>query len=196
MRTKGSPALLAIEAIGSRIIVIRGERVLLDADLAALYDVTTKALNQAVRRNAGRFPDDFAFQLTVAEVAHMKSQFVTSSPQAADPETDISNRSQIVTGSQKHRDPRFRPWVFTEHGALMVANLLRSERAVRTSVYVVRAFVQLRKMIASNKELARRLDELEGRYDRQFKAIFDAIRELMTPPEPKPRRRIGFVSDD
>jgi hypothetical protein len=121
---------------------------------------------------------------------------VTSSPQAADPETDISNRSQIVTGSQKHRDPRFRPWVFTEHGALMVANLLRSERAVRTSVYVVRAFVQLRKMIASNKELARRLDELEGRYDRQFKAIFDAIRELMTPPEPKPRRRIGFVSDD
>jgi len=196
MRTKGSPALLAIEAIGSRIIVIRGERVLLDADLASLYDVTTKALNQAVRRNAGRFPDDFAFQLTVAEVAHMKSQFVTSSPQAADPETDISNRSQIVTGSQKHRDPRFRPWVFTEHGALMVANLLRSERAVRTSVYVVRAFVQLRKMIASNKELARRLDELEGRYDRQFKAIFDAIRELMTPPEPKPRRRIGFVSDD
>jgi hypothetical protein len=112
MRTKGSPALLAIEAIGSRIIVIRGERVLLDADLAALYDVTTKALNLAVRRNAGRFPDDFAFQLTVAEVAHMKSQFVTSSPQAADPETDISNRSQIVTGSQKHRErirdrPRF-----------------------------------------------------------------------------------------
>ena len=139
MRTRGSPAPLAIEVIARRIIVLRDERVLLDADLAALYGVTTKALNQAVKRNAGRFPDDFAFQLSKVEAANLRSQFVTSSRQDADPKTDISNRSQIVTGSQRHRDPRFRPWVFTEHGALMAANLLRSERAVQTSVYVVRA---------------------------------------------------------
>jgi len=180
----------------SRIIVLWGERVLLDADLAALYDVTTKALNQAVKRNAGRFPTDFAFQLTAEEAANLKSQFVTSSSQVSDLKTEVSNRSQIVTGSQRHRDPRFRPWVFTEHGALMIANLLRSERAVQTSAYVVRAFVQLRQMIATNKDLARRLDELEAKYDAQFKSVFDAIRELMAPPDPKPRRRIGFVSDD
>jgi hypothetical protein len=158
--------------------------------------VTTKALNQAVKRNAGRFPSDFAFQLTAEEAANLRSQIVTSNPQVPDPKGDNANRSQIVTASQKHRDLRFRPWVYTEHGALMVANLLRGERAVQTSVYVVRAFVQLRQMVATNKDLARRLDEMEARYDRQFKSVFDAIRELMTPPVPKPRRRIGFISDD
>lgn len=196
MRSRGSPVLLAVEAIASRIIVLRGERLLLDADLATLYAVTTKALNQAVKRNAGRFPSDFAFQLTAEEAARLRSRIVTSSPQGPAPEGGNTNRSQIVTASQKHRDPRFRPWVYTEHGALMVANLLRSERAVQTSVYVVRAFVQLRQMIATNKDLARRLDELEARYDRRFKSVFDAIRELMTPPVPKPRQRIGFISDD
>jgi hypothetical protein len=196
MRSWGSPVLLAVEAIASRIIVLRGERVLLDADLATLYAVTTKALNQAVKRNAGRFPSDFAFQLTAEEAANLRSQIVTSNPQVPDPKGDNANRSQIVTASQKHRDLRFRPWVYTEHGALMVANLLRGERAVQTSVYVVRAFVQLRQMVATNKDLARRLDEMEARYDRQFKSVFDAIRELMTPPVPKPRRRIGFISDD
>jgi hypothetical protein len=196
MRSRESPAPLAVEAIASRIFVLRGERVLLDADLATLYAVTTKALNQAVKRNARRFPGDFAFQLTAQEVANLKSQIVISSLQVPDLEGDSTNRSQIVTASQKHRDPRFHPWVYTEHGALMVANLLRSERAVQTSVHVVRAFVQLRQMIATNKDLARRLDELEARYDRQFKMVFDAIRELMTPPDPKPRQRIGFVSDD
>ena len=99
---------------------------MLDADLARLYGVTTKALNQAVKRNSSRFPQDFAFQLTKEDVMNW-SQFATSSLQDGDPKRDISNRSQIVTGSQKHRDPRFRPWAFTEHGALMAANILRSE---------------------------------------------------------------------
>jgi hypothetical protein len=195
-RSKGGPTPLAIEAIASRIIILRDERVLLDADLAVLYGVTTKALNQAVKRNSARFPEDFAFQLNAEEAENLRSQIVTSSHQRVDNNKDILNRSQIVTGSQRHRDPRFRPWVFTEHGALMAANVLRSERAVQTSVHVVRAFVRLRQMIAANKELARRLDELEARYDRQFKAVFDAIRELMVPPDQKPRRRIGFTSGD
>lgn len=193
-RSRGRPAPLAIEAIASRIIILRGERALLDADLAALYGVTTKALNQAVKRNSARFPDDFAFQLSAEEAANLRSQFVISSHQPIDYNKDISNRSQTVTGSQRHRDPRLRPWVFTEHGALMAANLLRSERAVQTSVHVVRAFVRLRQMIATNKDLAQRLDALEARYDRQFKVVFDAIRELMTPPPAKPRRRIGFIT--
>jgi hypothetical protein len=104
MRSRGSPVLLAVEAIASRIIVLRGERVLLDADLATLYAVTTKALNQAVKRNAGRFPSDFAFQLTAEEAANLRSQIVTSNPQVPDPKGDNANRSQIVTASQKHRD--------------------------------------------------------------------------------------------
>ncbi len=181
-----SQAVLTLDRIESRIMIVRGQKVMLDADLAGLYDVTTKALNQAVKRNSERFPDDFAFQLTAAEAASLRAQDIDS-------QKSISNRSQIVTGSQKHRDPRFRPWVFTEHGALMAANLLRSGRAVQMSVHVVRAFVRLREMVASHKELAKRLDKLEARYDRQFKVVFDAIRGLMTPPEPPKKRRIGFV---
>jgi hypothetical protein len=103
----------------------------------------------------------------------------------------VLNRSQIVTGSQKHRDPRFPPYAFTEHGALMLANVLNSERAAQTSVQVVRAFVRLRQLLSSNTELARKLEALENKYDRQFKAVFDAIRQLMSPPKEK-RREIGF----
>ena len=192
-KTMKSQAALPLDHIESRIVIVRGQKVMLDADLAELYDVTTKSLNQAVKRNSERFPDDFAFQLTAAEAAGLRSQIAVSNPQDIDLRKGISNRSQIVTGSQKHRDPRFRPWVFTEHGALMAANLLRSGRAVQMSVHVARAFVRLREMVASHKELAKRLDKLEARYDRQFKVVFDAIRELMTPPEPPKKRRIGFV---
>ena len=145
---------------------------MLDSDLAELYGVETKALNQAVKRNANRFPEDFMFQLTAIEVFNL-------------------NRSQIVTGSQKHRDPRFPPYAFTEHGALMLANVLNSERAAQTSVQVVRAFVRLRQMLASNAELARKLDAMEKKYDARFRIVFQAIRQLMSPPEPK-RREIGF----
>lgn len=165
---------LPVNGIASRILLVRGQRVLIDADLASLYGVTTKVLNQAVKRNAERFPDDFAFRLTAGE------------------------KQVVVTNRDHLRRLRFSstlPYAFTEHGAIMAANVLNSPAAVRASVQVVRAFVQLRDMIASHRALAKRLDELEARYDRQFKVVFDAIRELMTPPEPKPRRRIGFVPD-
>ncbi len=143
------------------IISIRGHRVILDADLARLYSVTTRVLNQGVRRNSHRFPDDFAFQLTATEAANLKSQLAASRTEILDPKTDASNRSQIVTGSQKHRDPRFRPWAFTEHGALMAANVLRSRRAVQMSVYVIRAFVRLREHSAANHAILKRLAEID-----------------------------------
>jgi phage regulator Rha-like protein len=168
----GQTNLVPLERIERAIFSIRGEKVMLDSDLAELYGVETKALNQAVKRNLDRFPADFMFQLTAGDVFKL-------------------NRSQIVTGSQKHRDPRFPPYAFTEHGALMLANVLNSERAAQTSVQVVRAFVRLRQMLASNAELARKLAALENKYDAQFKVVFDAIRQLMSPPA-KPKREIGF----
>ena len=167
-----SVSLIPVERIERAIVSIRGEKVMLDSDLAELYGVETKVLNQAVKRNIARFPEDFMFRLTVNEVAEL-------------------NRSQFVTGSQKHRDPRFPPYAFTEHGALMLANVLNSERAAQTSVQVVRAFVRLRQMLTSNAALARKLEGLEKKYNRQFKVVFDAIRRLMSPPETK-HREIGF----
>jgi hypothetical protein len=176
------PKSVAPEQIASAILVLRGHRVLLDAELAALYGVTTKRLNEQVKRNAARFPGDFIFHLTPAETVAL-------------------NRSQNATGSQKHRDPRFAPYAFTEHGAIMVATILSSRRAVEMSVYVVRAFVQLRDMLASNRELARRFAQLETRLDKKLTshdeaiaAILSAIRQLMHPPVPK-RRPIGFTAD-
>lgn len=150
---------------------------LLDSELAALYGVTTKAPNQAVKRNAERFPEDFMLRLNRSEVVAL-------------------NRSQIVTGSQKHRDPRFPPFAFTEHGAIMAATILNSPRAVEMSVFVVRAFVRLRELLASNTALARKLDELERKYkhhDEAIAAILSAIRELMKPPATK-GRGIGFTA--
>jgi hypothetical protein len=172
------PIPAVFERISRSILILRSHRVILDAELAALYGVATKVLNQAVRRNAERFPEDFMFRLTRAE-------------------TEALNRSQIVTGSQKHRDPRFPPYAFTEHGAIMAATILNSFRAVEMSVYVVRAFVQLRELLASNTALARKLNELEDRlknHDEAITAILSAIRELMNPPPPK-RRGIGFTAN-
>lgn len=188
-----------VEHIATRILVIRGQKVMLDTDLAEIYGVATKALNQAVKRNRERFPDDFAFQLNASEAARLRSQIAISSAQRVDVNRDISNRSQIVTGSQKHRNPRAYPWVFTEHGALMAASVLRSKRAVQMSVHVVRAFVRLREMVAANKELSKKLDELERRvshHDEAITSIVKAIRELATLPESKPGRRIGFIAED
>ena len=145
----------------------------MDADLARLYGVETKVLNQAVKRNEERFPADFAFRLTRQEVRNI--------------------RSQIVTGSQHHRIPQHLPYAFTEHGALMAANVLRSSRAVQMSVYVVRAFVRQRHILTSQTDLARKLEELEKKYDAQFKVVFDAIRQLMQPTEKEPHP-IGFRS--
>lgn len=172
----------SLEHISRDILVLRGHRVLLDTQLAALYGVTTKRLNEQVKRNAERFPDDFMFRLTRSEV-------------------EALNRSQIATGSQKHRDPRFPPFAFTEHGAIQAANVLNSPKAVEMGIYVVRAFLRLREMLASNTELARQFAQLEARLDKKLAdhdeaiaAILSAIRQLMNSPPPR-RRPIGFTAD-
>ena len=163
--------LIPTERIEQAIFRIRGHRIMLDYDLAELYEVPTKTLNQAVKRNLKRFPDDFMFRLTFQEVRGSRSQFVTL---------------------KQGQNIKYRPYAFTEHGILMLSSVLNSERAVQVNIEIMRAFVKLREMIASNKDLAKRLDALEQKYDAQFKSVFDAIRELMTPsPPPKPRR-IGF----
>src|SRR5262245_1957494 len=167
--------LISLGRIERSILLIRGEKVMLDSDLAELYGVATKRLNEQVPRNVNRFPPDFIFQLTRKESKNLRSQIATSS---------------------SYGGRRYLPYAFTEHGALMLANILNSERAAQTSVLVVRTFIRLRQMLASNAELARKVEALEKRYDGQFKVVFDAIRRLMSPPEPK-RREIGFhVKDD
>jgi hypothetical protein len=164
-------SLVPVADIATRIHTIRGQRVMLDYDLASIYGVTTARLNEQVKRNRRRFPPDFMFRLTRREVTNLISQFATSS----------------LGHGGRHKPPN----VFTEHGAVMLASVLNSPIAVAASIQVVRAFVQLRGVLASHKELARRLDELESRYDSQFKAVFQAIRELMEPL-PAPRKQIGF----
>jgi hypothetical protein len=176
--------LVSIEHITSTILVFRGQRVLLDAELAALYGVTTKRCNEQVRRNRERFPEDFMFQLTPEESASLRSQFAT-----------------LEGGRGQHR--KYLPYAFTEHGAIMAATILNSPQAVEMSVYVVRAFVQLREHLSSNRELARRFAQLETRldkklteHDRAIGAILAAIRELMHPKASVPKRRpIGFTAD-
>jgi hypothetical protein len=179
------------------ILVVRNQRVILDADLARLYGVTTKAFNQAVKRNADRFPEDFAFQLTVTESKHLRSHIVTSSRETIESAEGHPNRSQIVTGSQKHRDPRFLPWVFTEHGAVMAANILHSERAVQMSVFVVRAFVRLREHIAANAAILKRLAEIDRtllQHDTALLDLYEKLLPLLQPLPDPPQRRIGFHS--
>lgn len=163
--------VVPIRRVVSAIHLIRCQRVMLDADLAALYGVSTGRLNEQVKRNRSRFPADFMFRLTAEEAALLKSQFATSS------------------GGWGGR--RKLPNVFTEHGAVMLANVLRSRVAVEASIQVVRAFVQIREFALTHAELGRRLDELERTYDAQFKVVFEAIRDLMEPPDP-PHKRIGF----
>jgi hypothetical protein len=175
--------------ISSRIITLREHRVILDADLAMIYGVSTKRLNEQVKRNARRFPEDFMFQLTTKEWADLTSQIAMSNEQ--------SNRSQIATGSQKHRDPRFLSYAFTEHGALMAANVLNSSKAVEMSVYVIRAFVRMRREMVVNETVARRLAEIETTpltHDTALRDLFAKIRPLLLPPEPPKRRRIGFYA--
>ena len=163
-----------IANVEGAIHLIRGQRVMLDSDLAAIYGVTTKRLNEQLRRNRSRFPSDFAFQLTAEEFTNLKSQIATSS---------------------FHGGRRNRPWVFTEHGALMLASVLNSEIAVQASVRVVRAFVRLREMVAANAQLAVKLEELERRFDSHDDAIanlFATLKQLLEPPEAPKRREIGF----
>jgi hypothetical protein len=155
------------------ILVIRGQRVMLDADLAVLYEVSTKRLGEQVRRNVQRFPADFMFRLTAAEARVLRSQFATSSL------------------GRGWGGRRYIPYAFTEHGVAMLSSVLRSPRAIQVNIAIMRAFVRLRGLLASNETLARKLDELEKRYDAQFKVVFDAIRQLMSPPAGE-RRAIGF----
>jgi hypothetical protein len=172
-----------IANVESAIHLIRGRRVMLDSDLAVIYGVTAKRLNEQLKRNRPRFPADFAFQLTVQEFTSLKSQIATS-----------SLRSQFVT-SRSHGGKRKLPWVFTEHGALMLASVLNSEIAVQASVRVVRAFVRLREMVAANAQLAAKLQELERRLDSHDEGIanlFAALKQLLEPSEPTKRREIGF----
>ena len=166
---------------------------MLDFELAHLYGVRTKALNQAVKRHRHRFPGDFMFQLSAAEMSNLKSQFVTSSNPMTDEFTQ-NNRSQFVTGSLKHRESKSRPYAFTEQGIAMLSSVLKSDRAVKVNITIMRAFVKLREILETNGELARKFSEFEqrvGKHDEEIAAIIDAIRQLMAPPE-KPRREIGF----
>jgi hypothetical protein len=184
-----SKEIIPAEQIALRIRHFRGEKVLLDFDLAALYDVETRILNQAVRRNADRFPADFMFQLSSQE-AEKLSQVVTPSVAGH----DVSNSSQIVMSSGKHRGKRYRPYAFTEQGVAMLSSVLNSESAVKMNIAIMRAFVQLRRALEANRELARKFSELERRIDKhdsEIAAILEAIRQLMAPPA-KPRREIGF----
>jgi len=176
------PELVATDQIARAILVLRGQRVLQDSELAALHGVSTKRFNEQVRRNRKRFPVDFMFQLTAEETSSLRSQFAT-----------------LKVGRGQHR--KYLPYVFTEHGAIMAATILNSSHAIEMSVYVVRAFVQLREVLASNKELGRRFAQLETRLDKKLTthdeaiaAILSAIRQLMHPPVPK-RRPIGFAAD-
>jgi len=182
-------ALVPPESIAMAIGIIRGQKVILDVDLAALYGVKTKRLNEQVRRNIQRFPADFMFQLSAAEAANLKSQFATS--------------------SSGHGGRRKRPFAFTEHGALMAATVLNSSRAVEVGLFVVRTFVRLRETVRQHKGLAAKLDELEKQTkglalkqnaleastSSQLKQAFDAIRQLMSPMEPTKRKQIGFVTE-
>ncbi len=167
-------AALPIERITRAILLIRGQKVILDTDLAKRYDVETKVLNRAVKRNIGRFPGDFMLQLTTEETERLRCQSGT-----------------LKTGRGHHS--KYRPYAFTEQGVAMLSSVLHSARAGRVNIEIMRAFVQLRPMLSSHADLARKLAALEKKYDAQFKVVFDAIRELMTPPA-SPKRRIGFLA--
>ena len=168
-------SLLPLELVTHRVKVLRGQRVIVDADLAALYGVETKTLNRAVQRNSERFPADFMFQLDRQELANLMCQ--------------------IGTSSSQHGGTRKLPYAFTEQGVAMLSSVLRSERAVQVNIQIMRAFVQMRRVLIEHKELATKLNALERKYDENFRVVFDAIRQLMAPPVEK-KRKIGFIRDE
>jgi hypothetical protein len=172
MAKQASTSLIPTERIERAIILIRGEKVMLDSDLAALYDVETKELLRAVRRNLDRFPKDFAYQLTPQEFALLRRQFGTSN---------------IGRGGR-----RTCPWVFTEQGIAMLSSILRSQRAIDVNIEIMRAFVRLRQLLSSHAELAQKLAELEKKYDKQFAIVFEAIRKLMAPPHQGKPNEMGY----
>ena len=178
MNTRPRRKDLAVEQVQRRILLLRGRKVMLDTDLAELYEVPTKRLNEQVRRNAARFPLDFMFQLTSDEADSLRSQFAT-----------------LKTGRGRHR--KYLSYAFTEQGVAMLSTVLNSERAVQVNIAIMRAFVKLREILATHRELAQKLMELERKlegHDHQIRSIFQAIRQLMEPPAP-PRQRIGFRAE-
>jgi hypothetical protein len=181
------------EQLEPLIFTIRGQRVLLDADLARLYGVETFRFNESFKRNRHRFPDDFAFQLTAAEFRNLTSQVAISSSQVTD--SLRANSSQFAMSSAVHRGGAYRPWAFTEHGALMAANILRSERAVQMSVFVVRAFVRLREHVTANAAILKRLAEIDRtllQHDATLRDVYQKLLPLLQPAPLAPKRRIGF----
>jgi hypothetical protein len=182
------------DPLAGRIITIRGQRVVLDADLARLYGVPTKRFNEAVKRNADRFPKDFAFQLTPSEFENLRSQFATSDERAV--QTAGGNWSQFATSSKAtRRGKTYRPWAFTEHGAVMAANVLRSPKAVAMSVYVVRAFVRMREELLTSAVILKRLAEVDKKlvtHDVVLRDIYEKLRPLLTPPPERPAKELGF----
>ena len=186
---------LAPDPLKPLILEVRNQRVILDADLARLYRVPTKRFNEAFKRNRQRFPNDFAFQLTAVEFNSLRSQIATSSVQPVESAGVRPRWSQSATAS--HGGRRYCPWAFTEHGAVMAANILHSERAIRMSVFVVRAFVRLREHIAANRTILKRLAEIDKtllEHDTALLDLYEKLQPLLQPPPDKPTRRIGFQS--
>lgn len=183
------------EPLEPLVLTVRGQRVILDADLARVYGVSTKALNQAVKRSASRFPRDFAFQLNAPDLQNLRSQIVTSRQNVPANQCDKSMWSQFVTTSQKYRRSDLYPWVFAEHGVLMAANVLRSDRAVQMSIFVIRAFVRLREQIAANAAILKRLAEIDQtllQHDAALRDVYRKLQPLLAPPSEPEKRRIGF----
>ncbi len=170
--------LILKERIEKKIYLIRGQKVMLDKDLAELYGVETRRLNEQIKRNLSRFPDDFMFQLTQLEFQNLRSQFATS-----------SLRFQIATSSWGGQ--RYLPYAFTEQGVAMLSSVLRSERAIHVNIQIMRTFTKLREILASHKDLQKKIEDMEKKYDQQFKIVFDAIKALLTVPESK-AKKIGF----
>jgi len=197
---------VTVEHIARSILILRGQKVILDADLAALYGVATKRFNEAVKRNRQRFPDDFAFRLTAAEFTELRSRSRFGDTQVSDSKGGKPNWSQFATSSAHHRGTTYRPWAFTEHGAIMAAMVLNNSRAIAISVYVVRAFVELREIFVSNEVLAKRVNELEAYFTNRLSnhnqkldtheqaivGIFKTLHELMNFPQ---ANAIGFTAD-
>jgi hypothetical protein len=180
-------SMIPVERIERSILLIRGHKVMLDADLARLYGVETKALNRAVKRNLSRFPEDFMFQVTAEEFENLKCHIGTS-----------NLKSQFAISGSGWGGRRHPPYAFTEQGVAMLSSVLRSKRAVQVNIEIMRAFVRLRRILSRNKELARKLEDLErkiGAHDQQIQTIFQAIRQLMAPPEPK-KRKMGFLVEE
>ncbi len=193
---KSDPVIISPEAIAPMVHWLRHEKIMLDSDLAELYGVPTKVLNQAVKRNADRFPADFMFQITEQEEDGLRSQ--TGILKALAPNDNRSHfvtasevqplRSQIVTSKGGRR---YLPYAFTEQGVAMLSSVLRSQRAVEVNIAIMRTFVQLRRLMDSNRDLAQKIGEMEEKYDGQFRIVFDAIRQLISPPA-QPSRELGF----